>query len=58
MRGRIVQVREYVGRRDKYIVVLLTDDTGLYDALKYHDAAVDIEPVWEDPEGDEDGQPD
>lgn len=48
MRGRIVEVRE---RKDsKLLLVEVEDETGLYDALKYHNGAVDLEPVWRDPE--------
>lgn len=46
MRGRIVQVREYTDKPNKFLVIELTDDDTLYDAVKYHDSVVTIEPVW------------
>jgi hypothetical protein len=46
MIGRIVQVREYTDKPNKFFVIELTDEDGLHDAVKYHDSIVIIEPDW------------
>ena len=43
MIGRIIQVREYTDKPNKFLVVELTDESGLHDAVKYYDGMVVLE---------------
>lgn len=47
MIGRIVQVREYTDKPNKFLVIELRDEDGLFGAVNHNDSIVIIEPDWD-----------
>lgn len=47
MKGRIVQVREYTDKPNKFLVVELTDENDLQYILAYENGEVSIDRNWE-----------
>jgi hypothetical protein len=47
MKGRIVQVREYTDKPNKFIVVELFDDDDLFGAINHNDSKVTVEAEWD-----------